>query len=233
GASVAGIDLTGNGVLHGDVTDRDAISAAVGRAAERLGGIDILINNAGIGSAHDAGAFPDASARRILDVNFFGAWNTTAAAMGYLLASGGRVVNISSGLAFVDLPFAAAYSASKRALDAYSAALALEYRGRISVVTVHPGYVRTKIHDASRAQGVALEGIVRADTVDKAASAIVRACATGRPGTTSLRSRVELTVARRLPRLAGWAIDRKLRRHPQKLLTSLSESEVEGLKRSG
>lgn len=218
-AHVVGIDLApGEETILGDVTDQDSISNAVEQAAQRLGGIDILINNAGIGMAHDAGAFPDDAARRIMDVNFFGAWSTTAAAMPYLLDSGGRVVNISSGLALVDLPFAAAYSASKRALDAYSAALALEYRNRISVVTIHPGYIRTPIHDASAAQGVSLEGMVRADTVEQAAAAIVRACTTGRSSSTSILSTIELGFARRFPRTTKRAISWRLKRRPQTLV---------------
>src|SRR5262249_19897880 len=80
------------------------------------------------------------------DVNFFDAWNATAAAMPELVAAGGHVVNVLSGLAVVDFPFAAAYSASKRALEAYSNALRIEYAGRVTVTALYPGYVRTAIH---------------------------------------------------------------------------------------
>lgn len=160
GASVAGVDLIGDDdVVAGDVTDPDAIDAAMERCAERLGGIDILVNNAGIGRAQDAGDFPDAASHAVMEVNFFGAWNATAAAMPHLLESHGHVVNVASGLALVDLPFAAAYSASKRALVAYSETLRIEYRGRITVTTVYPGYIRTSIHDAAAAAGASLEGV--------------------------------------------------------------------------
>lgn len=205
GAKVVGIDLFhGDGIIEADITDREAISSAMTRAAEELGGIDILINNAGIGRVHDAGDFPDDEARRVMDVNFFGAWNATAAAMPHLLRSHGHVVNVSSGLAIVDLPYGVAYSASKRALAAYSAALALEYKGRLSVTTVYPGYIRTAIHESPAAAGVTLDGLVRADTVEGAAKAVVKAC-THRPLaiTTSRMSSVELWAARRFPRAAA------------------------------
>ncbi len=214
GARVAGIDLLGEGgLVAGDVTDRDSISVAIGTCAERLGGIDVLVNNAGIGVPGDAGDFPDASAHAVMEVNFFGAWNATAAALPYLLESRGHVVNIASGLAIVDIPFAVAYSASKRALAAYSAALRVEYGGRIGVTTVYPGYIRTSIHDAAAASGASLEGLVRADTVEGAAAAIVRAC-TKRPRTiaTSRMSTVELWAARRFPNLTAKTIEGRVKR---------------------
>jgi short-subunit dehydrogenase len=214
GAIVTGIDLLGaEGVVAGDVTDREAITAAVTECAETMGGIDVLVNNAGIGRAQDSGAFPDDASRAVLDVNFFGAWNATAAALPRLLATRGHVVNVSSGLAVVDLPFAAAYSASKRALAAYSAALRMEYRNRISVTTVYPGYIRTGIHDVPAASGASLEGLVRADTVEGAAASIIRACIRKPKNvTTSPLSAVELWAARRFPRSTEATIARRVAR---------------------
>ncbi len=214
GANVAGIDLLGDGdVVAGDVTDHEAIRAAVQTCAGRLGGIDVLVNNAGIGRAQDAGDFPDAASHAVMEVNFFGAWNATAAAMPHLLERRGHVVNVASGLAFVDVPFATAYSASKRALVAYSETLRVEYRGRVTVTTVYPGYIRTSIHDAAAASGVSLEGLVRADTVEGAAAAIVRAC-TKKPRAvaTSRLSTLELWAARRFPQATALTIGRRVTR---------------------
>lgn len=202
GAQIVGIDLaSAPGVIAADIRERDAVQAAVTEAAGRMGGIDVLINNAGIGGAHDVGAWPDEDAHSTLEVNFFGAWNCTAASLGYLLESKGHVINVSSGLAFVNLPYAVAYSASKRALAAYSAALQLEYRGRLHVTTVYPGYIKTSIHERAARSGVSLDGIVRPDDLDVAARAIVRACKR-RPysASTSFRSGLELWAARRFPR---------------------------------
>jgi short-subunit dehydrogenase len=214
GARVAGIDIVGEGdLVQGDVTDRYSITAAIEKCAERLGGIDVLVNNAGIGRAQDAGDFPDAASHAVMEVNFFGAWNATSAALPYLLESRGHVVNVASGLAIVDIPFATAYAASKRALAAYSAALRIEYRGRITVTTVYPGYIRTSIHDVAAASGASLEGLVRADTVEGAAAAIVRAC-TKKPRTiaTSTLSTVELWAARRFPQITAMTIGRRVKR---------------------
>lgn len=214
GAQVVGIDLQeSEGILSADITGKEAISDAVERASKEMGGIDILINNAGIGRAHDAGDFPDEEARAVMDINFFGAWNATAAAMPHLLASRGHVVNVSSGLAIVDLPFGVAYSASKRALAAYSAALAVEYKARLTVTTVYPGYIRTRIHESPTAAGVSLEGVVRVDTVEGAARALIRAC-THRPRamSTSTMSTLDLWAARRFPRITAVVIAGRMSR---------------------
>jgi len=212
GGAVCGIDLHGDGeIIAADVRDPELIRAAVDEAAERLGGIDVLVNNAGIGTAQDAGAAPDALARATLDINLVGAWTTTAAAMPHLLRTRGHLVNVASGLAIVAMPYAAAYSASKRGLAAYSDSVRLEYRGRVTVTTVYPGYVRTAIHEGPAAQGVALEGLVNADSVEQAAAALVRAC-TRRPRelSTSRTTALSLTVARHAPRLVEAVVARRM-----------------------
>jgi short-subunit dehydrogenase len=214
GGAVAGIDARGaGGVLRADVTDAGEIREAMTAAAQRLGGIDTLVNCAGVGLPQDAGDFPDADARRVMDVNFFGAWNATAAAMPQLLAHGrGHVVNVLSGLALVDFPYAAAYSASKRALDAYSNALRLEYAGRLTVTKVYPGYVRTAIHHRSIELNAGLEGLARAETVADAAAGIVRACA-ARPRSAALtrRSALEYWLSRHWPSLVERVLAARVR----------------------
>ena len=214
GATVLGIDLAGAAdVLPADVRDAEAVQAAVDAAAERMGGIDVLVNSAGIGIANDAGAFPDAAARRVLDVNLLGTWTVTAAALPHLLRSRGHVVNIASGLAYVTVPFAVAYTASKRAVTAYSDTLRMEYRGRITVSTVYPGYIRTAIHNAPAAQGVSLEGAVPAEPVEYAARAIVRACVTRkRDVPTSRRVAVGIFVGRHAPSLLDALVGRRFER---------------------
>jgi NAD(P)-dependent dehydrogenase (short-subunit alcohol dehydrogenase family) len=213
GATVVGVDLHAAppDVLGADVRDAEAVQAAVDEAASRLGGIDVVVNCAGIGLANDAGAFPDAAARRVLDVNLLGTWTVTAAALPHLLRSHGHVVNIASGLAFVTVPFAAAYTASKRAVTAYSDTLRLEYRGRITVSTVYPGYVRTAIHDAPAAQGLSLEGAVPAEPVEFTVNTIIRACHTRkRDLATSRTTAVGIFLGRHVPSLLDSAIGRRV-----------------------
>jgi NAD(P)-dependent dehydrogenase (short-subunit alcohol dehydrogenase family) len=215
GATVVGIDLQPSppDILGADVRDAEAVQAAVEKAAARMGGIDVLLNSAGIGIANDAGAFPDAAARRVLDVNLLGTWTTTAAALPHLLRSHGHVVNIASGLAYVTIPYAVAYTASKRAVTAYSDTLRMEYRGRITVSTIYPGYVRTAIHDAPGAQGVSLEGAVPAEPVDYTVAAIIRACVTRkRDVPTSRATAVGIFVGRHAPSLLDSLVARRFER---------------------
>ena len=141
GATVLGLDLEARGddVLACDVRDPDAVTRAVEQAVERLGGLDVLINNAGLGVPQSAGKAPDADALAVLEVNLIAPWRVTAAALPHLRASHGRVVNVSSGLAHLAVPFATAYCMSKRGLVAYSDALRLEHGDAITVTTVYPG----------------------------------------------------------------------------------------------
>jgi NAD(P)-dependent dehydrogenase (short-subunit alcohol dehydrogenase family) len=179
GAAVVGVDLVGDGhrTLAADVRDPDAVAAAVDEAARRLGGLDTVIANAGIGRASIAAAMPGQDDRDVLDVNFHGAWHSVAAAARHLPADG-QVVVVGSGLAVATAPCSAAYTASKRAVVGYADVLRLE--SDLTVSTVQPAYIRTPIHHVPERQGVSLEGAVRRETVTDAAAAIVTACETGR-----------------------------------------------------
>jgi NAD(P)-dependent dehydrogenase (short-subunit alcohol dehydrogenase family) len=176
GARVLGIDLeAGDDVLPADVRDQESVDRAVAEAVERLGGLDVLVNNAGVGYPQSAGTAPDDDALAILDVNLLGPWRVTAAALEALRESAGRVINVASGLAIITIPFAPAYCMSKRGLVAYSDALRLEHGDWLTVTTVYPGYIRTAIHDRSRSEGVALEGAIPAERLQDAARTIARA----------------------------------------------------------
>lgn len=204
GARVVGLDLAGDGadMIECDVRDQSSVDRAVGEAIERLGGLDVLINNAGIGTPQSAGLRPDAGADAVIDVNLLGPWRVTAAALPALRETRGRVVNVASGLAHLSVPFAPAYCMSKRGLVAYSDALRLEEDGAISVTTVYPGYIRTPIHAASQEEGVTLEGLVPVEPVEAAARALARA-ALGWPVrdlATTRRGALGYALARRAPR---------------------------------
>jgi NAD(P)-dependent dehydrogenase (short-subunit alcohol dehydrogenase family) len=181
GARVQGLDLTaGHGLIACDVRDQDSVDRAVAGAIERLGGLDVLINNAGVGYGQSAGKAPDGKALELLDVNMVGPWRVTSAALTALREARGRVVNVASGLAHLALPLAPAYCMSKRGLTAYSDALRLEHGDALTVATVYPGYVKTPIHDSSEADGFALEGFVPEEKLDEVAKLMCRA-ALGRP----------------------------------------------------
>jgi NAD(P)-dependent dehydrogenase (short-subunit alcohol dehydrogenase family) len=214
-AALGGHDVVGLDVEDCDVRDQASVDAAVSAAIAKLGGLDVLINCAGLGTPQSAGARPDEDALEVLDVNLLGVWRVTAAALPALLESRGRVVNVASGLAVVTLPFSTAYTLSKRAVVAYSDVLRLEYGDRITVTTVYPGYIRTAIHERSRAAGVPLEGAVPVERVEDAARTLVRA-ALGRPVrdiATTRSGGISYRVLRLLPRgLVDRATRARLRR---------------------
>ena len=223
GARVVGLDLEADpdaGVLACDVTDEASVERAVTEAVERLGGLDVLINNAGLGTPQSAGRPPDAAALTVLEVNLIGPWRVTGAAMPALREAQGRVVNVASGLAHLAIPFATAYCMSKRGLVAYSDALRLEFGDEITVTTVYPGYIRTGIHDAAKDSGVGLEGAVPAERVEDAARALARA-ALGRP-------------VRDLATTPGGAVQYFLaRRSPRRLLDLVTTSRMRRMARAG
>ena len=104
-----------DGILafRADVTDTASVQAAVDEAAERLGGIDIVVNNAGIGAQGDIAANPDDEWMRVLDVNVIGIARVTRAALPHLRRSAHpAVVNTASIVATTGLPNRALYSAS-------------------------------------------------------------------------------------------------------------------------
>ena len=204
GARVVGLDLEGDGedVLTCDVRDQASVDTAVAEAIERLGGLDVLVNNAGIGIPQSAGAAPDEGALAVIDVNLMGAWRVSAAALPALRESRGRVVNVASGLAHIVIPFATAYCMSKRGLVAYSDCLRREHGDRRTVTTVYPGYIKPKIHDSSAAVGVSLDGALPAEPLEQAAATLVRA-ALGPPVrdlATTRQGTVQYALARAAPR---------------------------------
>jgi NAD(P)-dependent dehydrogenase (short-subunit alcohol dehydrogenase family) len=213
GAKVVGLDLrSGDDLMACDVTSQESVDTAVAEAIRQLGGgADALVNCAGIGLPQSATERPGIDALRVLDVNLLGTWRVTAAALPALRASRGRVVNISSGLAHLAVPFATAYAASKRGVVGYSEQLRAEVGDEVTVTTVYPGYIRTPIHDASQSAGIGLEGMVPPEPVSAAAETILRAIY-GKPArdlATTRRGARAYAALRFLPK--GW-VERGVRR---------------------
>ncbi len=152
GELAASLPGRGHVVVQADLADPAAVRAMVDLAAERLGGLDVLVNNAGAFGASDPphpvfGTGYDqwqATWRRTFDVNLFGAANAAWAAAQHMREGGGRIVNVSSRGAFRGEPEQPAYGASKAALNAMaqSLAVALAPYG-IGVACVAPGFVAT------------------------------------------------------------------------------------------
>jgi NAD(P)-dependent dehydrogenase (short-subunit alcohol dehydrogenase family) len=222
GVQVIGLDMAGaEHTIACDITDDAAVSRAVAEAVRRLGGLDAVVHYAGIGIPNDAGGPLAPDALRVIDVNLLGAWRVTAAALPALMDARarragrkGRVVFVSSELAYLTLPFVSAYSVAKRGMTAYADGLRLEYGTELHVTTVYPGYVRTPIHDAGREVGLALEGQVRREEVDDVVATVLRALTTATPPRDTACTRggaIELWAGRHLPGLVGSAVARRIR----------------------
>lgn len=183
----AALDVTEGDLVavEADVTDDASVRAAVEAAATRLGGLDILINNAGIGAAGTVEDNTDAEWLRVLDVNLLGLVRVTRAALPYLRRSAhAAIVNTCSIAATAGLPQRALYSASKGAVLSLTLAMAADHvREGIRVNCVNPGTVATpwvgRLLDAAAdpgAERAALEArqpTGRLVTADEVAHAIV------------------------------------------------------------
>lgn len=151
GAEVAVLDLAPDAIpsqLHGyqaDVADDTSVRTAVAAAAHDLDGIDIVVNNAGIGAVGTVEDNPDAQWHRVLDVNVLGIVRTTRAALPHLRQSqAAAVVNTCSIAATAGLPQRALYSASKGAVLSLTLAMAADHiREGIRVNCVNPGTADT------------------------------------------------------------------------------------------
>jgi 2-keto-3-deoxy-L-fuconate dehydrogenase len=128
-----------------DVTDDSAVRAAITVVVGAFGGIDVLVNNAGIGSVGDVAANDDAEWHRVLDVNVVGIARVTRAALPYLRKSAHpAIVNTCSVVASVGVPQRVLYSASKGAVAALTLAMAADHvREGIRVNAVTPGTADT------------------------------------------------------------------------------------------
>ncbi len=138
-------------VVAGDVTQGDVQRAAIGRAREAFGGLDLVINNAGIGAM---GRFVEASPerlRQVMEVNFFAAAELTRLALP-LLRAGNQpiVVNVSSVLGHRGVPGYAEYCASKFAMQGLSESLRAEFAPLgIDLLVVSPARTRTEFFDSA------------------------------------------------------------------------------------
>jgi len=135
--------------LAGDVTDPVARRAALDRCREQFGGLDLLVNNAGVGAM---GLFEEAEperVRRVMEVNFFALVELTRAALP-LLQEGRRpmIVNVSSILGRRGVPYSTEYAASKFAVHGFSESLRAELAPKgVDVLVVSPGTTETEFFD--------------------------------------------------------------------------------------
>ncbi|GAA2176576.1 hypothetical protein GCM10009846_30920 [Agrococcus versicolor] len=138
-------------VLRLDVRDRDAARAAVERAAQALGGLDVLVNNAGVGLVGAVEEATEEEARTIVDTNMLGPLWLSQAAIPIMRAQGrGHIVQVSSVGAAGTMPMLGLYAATKWGLEAFGEAMAGEVREHgVRVTLVEPGALDTAWGGAS------------------------------------------------------------------------------------
>ncbi|MDD5749145.1 MAG: SDR family NAD(P)-dependent oxidoreductase [Actinomycetota bacterium] len=134
--------------VSADITSSSDIQSLVKEARRRTGGIDILVNTAGIGQSADLRHTTEEEWRRLFEINFFSQIKMTNSFLPMLIESKGQIVNFSSGQAFFPVPTWGAYAASKAAFATYSECLSWELSVfGIRVTTVFPGLVKTHFYD--------------------------------------------------------------------------------------
>ncbi|MFO0847652.1 MAG: SDR family NAD(P)-dependent oxidoreductase [Gemmataceae bacterium] len=186
-----------------DVADQAGVCAAVHALSDRLGPVDLLIANAGVGRSLPAD-HPDhvANVEETLRVNFLGVVYAFGAVLPSMVGRGtGHLVAVSSLAAYKGLPGAAAYCSSKSAVSSYCESLRIELKDRgVAVTTVCPGFIQTDMTATNRGPMPFLM------TADAAAGRIVRALRR-RPGVYDFPKPM-----RALMWLSKWAPDRFMAR---------------------
>lgn len=152
-----------------DVRDPAALEALAQEAEVRLGGTDLLVNNAGIAVIGEFANVPVEDWRLQLDVNLLGVvWGCRAFVPRMVAAGGGTILNVASSAGFVYLPHMAPYNVSKAGVIALSETLYAELAPKnIRVTVLCPTFFRTNLHTTMRTHG--------GHTVERAAKLITRA----------------------------------------------------------
>ena len=202
-----------------DLLDPAQIGAAVRQAIDRLGKIDILINNAGIIEVGPLDHMNREDFDRAMQLHFWAAYELVSQIVQEMrLWGGGRIVNISSFGGKVGLPHMAPYAASKFALTGFSDAIRAELpRDNIHVTTVAPGLMRTGSHvnakfkgkhDAEFAWFSASAGApLISMNADRAARKILAACRRGQPSLTlTFAARCMIVGNALFPNLTGYVM---------------------------
>lgn len=149
---------TGGRAVVADVAAEASVRGAVAAAAKAMGGIDGIVNSAGVAIASPLGETDTASWRRALDVNLTGPFLICREALDYLrLAPAATIVNIASGQALLPAAGAGPYAASKGGLVAFTKVLAAELAPKIRANAICPGMVDTPMVAAAKNRGLSLD----------------------------------------------------------------------------
>jgi short-subunit dehydrogenase len=137
-----------------DVTDKARVQALADMVQEKVGYLDVLVNNAGIGCSAELRSTTEEQWERLFNINFFSVLKMIDAFLpGMLRRRSGQIVNISTGQVFYPVPTWGAYAASKAALATYSECLTWELRRfGVRVTTVFPGLIKTPFYSKVEAR---------------------------------------------------------------------------------
>lgn len=168
GAETVADEITKSGYFakgyNFDITDRDSTKSAMATIAEELGGIDVLVNNAGINvgpdERHHVDSFSDKWWDAILKVDLDGTYNCTKLAIPYM-KDGASIVNISSIVGMVPLRNQCAFTAAKAAVINFTKAIAMELAPRgIRANVICPGTIGIAVTNKLWTQNSAMEGLL-------------------------------------------------------------------------
>lgn len=192
-----------------DVSDRGSVEEMLCRTLEAFGGVDVLVNNAGLGLSGRVAELRAEDLRYVFEVNTVGPLNCIQASLPQM-RRGGRIINVSSVVGKRSVPKVGGYCATKFALNALSDALRVEVADRgITVTSVYPGTTRTSFRENSRRTGDEKRGWrPKGVTAEKVAEKIADAAEKGpRDVYVTLPDRLYVAVTALLPGLT----DRVLR----------------------
>jgi NAD(P)-dependent dehydrogenase (short-subunit alcohol dehydrogenase family) len=129
-----------------DLSDLDAIAGFAATVEQELGGVDVLVNNAGIPKRRHVTRLDPETVESVMRINYFSPVRLTLALLPGLIARGGRIVNLSSVAARLGPPIEGAYAASKAAMTAFSECMAVDLRDTdVRVHIVNPGVIDTEL----------------------------------------------------------------------------------------
>jgi 3-hydroxybutyrate dehydrogenase len=164
-ASRHGVEVLYSGA---DMTKPDEIRSMVVQAADQLGSVDVLVNNAGIQHVSPIEDFPPEKWDAIIAINLSSSFHTIRAALpGMKSRKWGRIINLASAHGLVASPFKSAYVSAKHGLLGLTKTIALEAAEHgVTVNAVCPGYVRTplvekQIPDTAQARGITEQEVIR------------------------------------------------------------------------
>ena len=200
-----------------DVRKRGDIDSLVLAALDRYGRIDIWVNNAGFGMQDSVAAMSMKSCRDLFETNLFGAIECMQAVAPLMRQEGsGTIINISSVVGYISLPYQAAYSASKHAMNAIGHGARVELRkDGIHVMTVCPGYIPTHFQEniVLGKESLKFAGGRKADAT---AEDVARATLDGylkrkRDVIVPAKHRFSVKMYQLFPSLLEWVVGRNLR----------------------